>query len=145
MVYNYKSINGLAPEYLCSKFGERSRVSGYSLRDTTGKLAAPFPCTNYLKNSFSYSGAVIPYHTIPYYTKPYHTIPYRTVPYRTIPYHTIPYHTIPYHTIPYHTIPYHTIPYHIISYHTIIYHTIPYHWLKNVSSILWSSFVHMIK
>ena len=91
----YKSINGLAPEYLCSKFGERSCVSGYSLRDTTGKLAVPFPCTNYLKNSFSYSGAVIPYHTIPYYTKPYHIVSYLTIPYHTIPYHTIPHYTIP--------------------------------------------------
>ena len=55
----YKSVNGLAPEYLCSKFSERSCASGYSLRDITGKLAVPFPRTNYLKNSFSYNGAVI--------------------------------------------------------------------------------------
>ena len=55
----YKSVNGLAPGYLCSKFPKRSCASGYSLRDTTGKLAAPFPRTNYLKNSFSYNGAVI--------------------------------------------------------------------------------------
>ena len=54
----YKSVNGLTPEYLCSKFSERSCASGYSLRDTTGKLAVPFPRTNYLKNSFSSSGAV---------------------------------------------------------------------------------------
>ncbi len=54
----YKSINGLAPEYLRSKFVDRSCVSGYSLRDTVGKLAVPFPRTNYLRNSFSYSGAV---------------------------------------------------------------------------------------
>jgi hypothetical protein len=33
-------------------------VSGYSFRDTVGKLAVPFPRTNYLRNSFSYSGAV---------------------------------------------------------------------------------------
>ena len=55
----YKSVNGLAPEYLCSKFSKRSCASGYSLRDITGKLAVPFPRTNYLKNSFSYNGAVI--------------------------------------------------------------------------------------
>ena len=55
----YKSVNGLAPEYLCSKFSECSCASGYSLRDITGKLAVPFPRTNYLKNSFSYNGAVI--------------------------------------------------------------------------------------
>jgi hypothetical protein len=55
----YKSINTLAPEYLRSKFVDRSCVSGYSLRDTVGKLAVPFPRINYLRNSFSYSGAVI--------------------------------------------------------------------------------------
>ena len=55
----YKSVNGLAPEYLCSKFSERSCASVYSLRDTTGQLAVPIPRTNYLKNSFSYNGAVI--------------------------------------------------------------------------------------
>jgi hypothetical protein len=56
----YKSVNCLAPEYLRSKFVDRSYVSGYSLRDTVGKLAVPFPFprTNYLRNSFSYSGAV---------------------------------------------------------------------------------------
>ncbi len=54
----YKSINGLAPEYHRSKFVDRSCVSGYSLTDTVGKLAVPFPRTNYLRNSFSYSGAV---------------------------------------------------------------------------------------
>jgi hypothetical protein len=54
----YKSINGLAPEYLRSKFVDHSCVSGYSLRDTVGKLAVPFPRTNYLRNSFSYGGAV---------------------------------------------------------------------------------------
>jgi hypothetical protein len=54
----YKSINGLAPEYLRSKFVDRSCVMGYSLRNTVGKLAVPFSRTNYLRNSFSYSGAV---------------------------------------------------------------------------------------
>ena len=54
----YKSINGLASEYLRSKFVDRSCVSDYSLRGTVGKLAVPFPRTNYLRNSFSFSGAV---------------------------------------------------------------------------------------
>ena len=53
----YKSINGLAPEYLRSKFVDCGSVSDYSLRDTVGKLAVPFPRTNYLRNSFSYNGA----------------------------------------------------------------------------------------
>ena len=55
----YKSLNGLTPDYLSSKFVDRSSVSNYSLRDTEGKLAIPQPHTNYMKNSFSYSGAVL--------------------------------------------------------------------------------------
>ena len=54
----YKSINGLAPDYLRTKFVDRGCVSNDSLRDTVGKLAVPFPRTNYLKNRFDYSGAV---------------------------------------------------------------------------------------
>ena len=55
----YKSLNGLTPDYLSSKFVDRSSVSNYSLRDTEGKLVIPQPHTNYMKNSFSYSGAVL--------------------------------------------------------------------------------------
>ena len=55
----YKSLNGLTPDYLSSKFVDRSSVSNYSLRGTEGKLAIPQPHTNYMKNSFSYSGAVL--------------------------------------------------------------------------------------
>lgn len=53
----YKSLNGLAPDYLKSKFVHR--VSHYQLRDSENKLAVPKPRTNYLKNSFRYSGAVL--------------------------------------------------------------------------------------
>jgi len=55
----YKSLNGLAPEYLRSKFSNRCDISSYTLRDCMGKLAIPLPGTNVLKNSFSYSGAVL--------------------------------------------------------------------------------------
>jgi hypothetical protein len=55
----FKSLNNLAPEYLCSKFTNRNNVTSYILRDSVNKLAAPLPRTNYLKNSFSYSGAVL--------------------------------------------------------------------------------------
>ena len=55
----YKSLNGLAPDYLRSKFVDRSSVTSYSLRDTECKLTIPFPRTNYRKNSFSYNGAVL--------------------------------------------------------------------------------------
>jgi hypothetical protein len=55
----FKSLNNLAHEYLCSKFTNRNNVTSYILRDSVNKLAAPLPRTNYLKNSFSYTGAVL--------------------------------------------------------------------------------------
>ena len=55
----YKSLNGLAPDYLKSMFTDRSATSTYCLRNCEGKLALPLPRTNFLKNSFSYSGAVL--------------------------------------------------------------------------------------
>ena len=55
----YKSINGLAPNYLSSMFLDRDSVTNYPLRDTEGKLAIPMPHTNFLKNSFGYSGVVL--------------------------------------------------------------------------------------
>ena len=56
----YKSLNGLAPNYLSSKFIQRSDViTSYNLRDSGNKLAIPLPRTNYSKNSFGYSGAVL--------------------------------------------------------------------------------------
>ena len=55
----YKSLNGLAPDYLKSMFTNRSATSTYSLRNCEGKLALPLPRTNFLKNSFSYNGAVL--------------------------------------------------------------------------------------
>ena len=45
----FKSLNGLVPEYLTSKFVTRN-VSNYALRDSANKLV-PFPRTNYMKNS----------------------------------------------------------------------------------------------
>ena len=55
----YKSLNGLAFNCLLSKFTYRSNVSGYSLRDTNDNLTIPLPHTNFMKNSFSCSGAVL--------------------------------------------------------------------------------------
>ena len=56
----YKSLNGLAPNYLSSKFFQRSDViTSYNLRDSDNKLAIPLPRTNHYKNSFAYSGAVL--------------------------------------------------------------------------------------
>ena len=54
----FKSLNGLVPEYLTSKFVTRNE-STYALRDSVNKLVVPFPRTKYMKNSFSYSGATL--------------------------------------------------------------------------------------
>ena len=43
---------------LHSMFTDRSSVSSYSLRGTEG-VAIPMPHTNYLKDSFNYSGRVL--------------------------------------------------------------------------------------
>ena len=55
----YKALNGLTPDYLTQMFTERSRIAYYTLRATGDKLALPQARTNYLKDSFSYSGAVL--------------------------------------------------------------------------------------
>ena len=60
----YKSLNGLAPDYLSNMFVDRSSITNYALRDTSNKLALPQPRTNNLKNSFSYSG-VVPWNSLP--------------------------------------------------------------------------------
>ena len=54
----YKSFNSLAPDYLKSMFTDRSSTATYSLRNGEGK-ALPLPRTNFLKKSFSYSGALL--------------------------------------------------------------------------------------
>ena len=53
----YRSLLWLAPDYLSSKF-ERREIA-YDLRDSENKLSVPLPCTDYYKNSFSYSGAIL--------------------------------------------------------------------------------------
>ena len=52
----YKTVHGMTPEYLRSRFVSRN-ITSYRLRNTENKLALPQPRTNYLKKSFSYSGA----------------------------------------------------------------------------------------
>ena len=54
----FKSLNGLVPEYLSSKFIKRNKKN-YSLRNSVNKLVVPFPRTNYMKNSFNYSNATL--------------------------------------------------------------------------------------
>ena len=56
----YKSLNCLAPYYMYSKFILSSDLfNSYNLRDRENKLAVPLPRTNYYRNSFCYSGAVL--------------------------------------------------------------------------------------
>ena len=52
-----KSLHGLAPEYLSSKFERRE--TPYNLRDSENKLKVHLPCTNYCKNNLSFSGAIL--------------------------------------------------------------------------------------
>ena len=54
----YRSLHGLAPNYLSSKF-ERRDVA-YNLRDSENKLNVPLPRTSYYKNSFN-SAIVAPF------------------------------------------------------------------------------------
>ena len=51
----YKCVNKLAPNYLCNMF--TPRALSFDLRDASQKLYLPKPRTDYLKRSFSYSGA----------------------------------------------------------------------------------------
>ena len=54
-IFMFKTLNNRAPEYLRNLFTDRNLH--YSLRDTCGKLNLPRPCTDYMKQSFSYCGA----------------------------------------------------------------------------------------
>ena len=54
-----RSLHGLAPNYLSSKF-ERREIA-YDLRDSENKVNVPLPRTDYYKNNFSYNGAIL-YH-----------------------------------------------------------------------------------
>ena len=51
----FKTLNDQSPEYLKGLFKPFS--TGYSLRNSDNKLALPKPRTDFLKRSFSYSGA----------------------------------------------------------------------------------------
>ena len=53
----FKSLQGLAPDYFCSKFERRE--TAYSLRNSENRLNVPLPRTNYYENRFSYSGATL--------------------------------------------------------------------------------------
>ena len=57
VVTMFKSLNKRAPVYLQNLFHERSTY--YDLRNSSCKSTLPRPHTNYLKRSFSYSGALL--------------------------------------------------------------------------------------
>ena len=52
----YKTMNYLAPEYLQSLFSQRHSI--YNLRNSDRRLTLSKLSTNYLKRSFSHSGAM---------------------------------------------------------------------------------------
>ena len=52
-------LNGLAPEYLSSKFIARSKTTSYTFRDSVNKLTIQQPRTSYLRDSFRYSDSVL--------------------------------------------------------------------------------------
>ena len=56
----YKTLHGMTPDYLRSRFVYRGNVSAFHLRNTENKLVLPQPRTDYLKRSFSYNGAQLP-------------------------------------------------------------------------------------
>ena len=53
----YKGINNLAPAYLCNLFVPRT--PNHDFRNAKKTLLLPKPRTDYLKRSFSYSGAIL--------------------------------------------------------------------------------------
>ena len=54
-VLMYKCLNGLVPNYLQNLFTHR--CTSYNLRNQEYKITLPKPRTDFLKRSFSYSGA----------------------------------------------------------------------------------------
>ena len=55
----FKSLQGLASEYLCSKIVHRDSA-GYCLRDSVNEVNVPQPRTNYYKKQLQlFSGAVL--------------------------------------------------------------------------------------
>ena len=53
----YKALHCLTPNYLSALFSQKNVP--YNLRDCESKLSVPHPRTNFLINSFRYSGAVL--------------------------------------------------------------------------------------
>ena len=48
----YKTLHGMTPDYLRSRFVYHDNISAYRLRNTENKLVLPQPQTDYLKEKF---------------------------------------------------------------------------------------------
>ena len=55
----FKILNGQTPDYLSNKFIFRNDTTNYRLRNSEMRLALPQPRTDYVRKSFSYSGAAL--------------------------------------------------------------------------------------
>ena len=55
----FKSLNGETPAYLSTKFIFRNDTTSYRLRNSEMRLVLPQPRTDYVRKSFSYSGAAL--------------------------------------------------------------------------------------
>ena len=53
----YKTLHGMTPDYLRSRFVHRDNVRAYRLTNTENKLVLPQPRTDYFKRRFWLSGA----------------------------------------------------------------------------------------
>ena len=52
-------LNGQTPDYLSNRFIFRNDTTSYRLRNSEMRLALPQPRTDYVRKSFSYSGAAL--------------------------------------------------------------------------------------
>jgi len=55
----FKALNGETPDYLLNKFIFRNYTTSYRLRNSEMRLGVPQPRTDYVRKSFSYSGAAL--------------------------------------------------------------------------------------
>ena len=62
----YKTVHGMTPEYLRSRFVSRDDITSYRLGNTENKLALPQSRISYLKKSFSCSGGIVVEQPIPW-------------------------------------------------------------------------------
>ena len=59
-VLMYKCINNSAPDYLCNLFYMNTNSNVYSLRSSAkGNLFVPRPNSNFMKQTFHYSGTIL--------------------------------------------------------------------------------------